>query len=75
MRKLDKSEFPMKKKWTLTIVSILILISSFLTACGTGPENELEGSWTLDWLSSNSGNMAGDLTFGEGKSLVVTGAF
>lgn len=50
------------------LVSIII---SAITSCNSSPQNELEGYWTLDWMSSSSVNMAGDLTFGEGKSLVV----
>lgn len=72
---IGKSEMSMKKKWTLAFVTILLLISNFLTACGSGPQNELEGTWVWDWLSSSSGYLAGDLTFEEGKSLVVTEAF
>ncbi len=65
----------MKRIRTFAFVTVLMLISSFLASCGSGPQNELEGTWAWDWLSSSSGNLAGDLTFEEGKSLLLTEAF
>lgn len=65
----------MKNNWILINVTILILIFSFLTACSSGPENELVGDWALDWYSSSSANLLGDLKFGEEKSLTVSGSF
>ena len=64
----------MNKKYYLMIALFFILILTILTACGSGPQNELEGSWALDWFSSTSVNLVGDLNFGDGKSLTMTEA-
>jgi len=32
-----------------------------LSACSSGPESKLEGKWELDWYSSSSENLYGDL--------------
>lgn len=63
-----------KQLKSLLIILLLLSLLS-ITSCGSGPMNELKGDWTLDWLYSNSANMIGDLTFGEGKSLIVKDAF
>lgn len=61
-------------------LSYTLMFSAFFTVlvgCSSSSQNGLEGAWTLDWLSSSSTNLAGDLTFGDGKSLrlneVLTG--
>lgn len=60
-----------------TILLSFVVIMIFLTsvpACSSGPENELVGDWSLNWFSSSSVNLAGNLTFGKKKSLTVTGS-
>lgn len=71
---LGKREMCMNKKYYLIIAIFFIPILTILTACGSGPQNELEGSWALDWFSSTSVNLVGDLNFGDGKSLTMTEA-
>lgn len=53
--------------------SILILTLLFsMTACSVGTQSGLKGSWALNWFSSSSTYLAGDLVFGDGKSLILT---
>ncbi len=61
-------------KTVFIFFAVISLILTSLTGCGSGPENELEGDWALDWLSSSSGNLYGNLNFGRGKSLTVSGS-
>ena len=64
----------MNKKKALGIVLMLIIICTFLIGCGSSPQDSLEGSWALNWFSSSSTYLAGDLVFGEAKSLALTDA-
>jgi len=56
-------------------LTMLSLIFTTLAGCSSGPENELEGEWAWDRFSSNSEKLMGDLNFGEGKSLTVSGLY
>lgn len=64
----------MNKKMNLYVVLLVLLICTLLTACGSSPQDSLEGSWALNWFSSSSTYLAGDLVFGEAKLLTLTDA-
>ena len=62
-------------KTIMVFFAVMSVILTTLAACSSGPENELEGDWALDWLSSSSEYLFGDLNFGEGKKLTLSGSF
>lgn len=59
------------------LIIFFIVISIFsisLTSCDLETHNGLTGDWAIDWFSSSSTYLAGDLVFGEAKSLALTDA-
>lgn len=62
-------------KTTIVFFAVISVIFTSLAACSSGPENELEGNWALDWYSSSSEILYGDLNFGEGKTLTLSGSY
>ena len=62
-------------KTIIVFFAVISVILATMPACSSGPENELEGDWALDWLSSGSENLFGDLNFGEGKMLTLSGSY
>jgi len=62
-------------KTIFVFFAAITVIFTSLSACSSGPESKLEGKWELDWYSSSSENLYGDLNFGKGKSLTVAGSY
>lgn len=62
-------------KTILLFFSVITVIFASLAGCSSGPGKELKGDWALDWYSSTSEFLFGDLNFGEGKALTVSGSF
>jgi len=65
----------LRTKSVFVFFAVISMILTSLAGCSSGPKNELEGDWALDWYSSSSQILYGDLNFGEGKTLTLSGSY
>lgn len=63
------------KKHIAQIVIFFFLFSLLLSACDGSTQVDLRGSWQIDWTSSSSSSLYGDLNFDDHKKLEFVGAY